>query len=252
MKGHGFQMVLSQNQRFAIPLAGLWRRIVAIRVLKYGLCAAALSVCPIGPQPALAAGETSAYTKLDFEKNCISTDEYEGGASFVCSGYKGWPIHFAEGDLRQSIFFGHLGPWFMSDDGSSAFVSFGTFNYIGETVEWRLDDKGIPFAAIIRFTLQTASDEGSAADSKDNSQVLVVSTVGQPGIGVACVAGMIDARLTPNANSVARAYADKSARRFNCAIDEAGWQGIKPDPLPSMSLYYPGAEPPQQQSDPVE
>jgi hypothetical protein len=237
-------MVFRQKSNLAIPhrfrhglsniARGDLRAVVAAGVM--------LSFVSVGS--AAAAGETSIYTKMDFDKDCLTVEPNEVGARFVCSGYKGWPIYFEEGDLRQSIFFGHLGPWFMDKDGSTAFVTFGSFNYIGETVEWRIDDKGVPFAAIVRYTLQTSLEEDAVnPDPKKNKQVLVVSTIGQPGVGVACYAAMIDASLTPNANEVARKFADEQIRKFRCGDNPASWQGTIPDPKPSMTEFYPGAEP---------
>ncbi|MEM9278670.1 MAG: hypothetical protein AAGA76_08855, partial [Pseudomonadota bacterium] len=83
----------------------------------------------------------SVYTTLDLDKDCVFHSEYEQGASAYCSGYKGYPVHFSEGDLRQMVRFGHLrsllGQW----------ESFGQFNRVGETIEWRLENNR-PYAAI--------------------------------------------------------------------------------------------------------
>ncbi len=72
--------------------------------------------------------QESAYTKLDLDKDCVFHSQYEQGASAYCSGYKGYPVHFDEGDLRQMVRFGHVrkleGQW----------ESFSPFNRINDTI----------------------------------------------------------------------------------------------------------------------
>ena len=45
----------------------------------------------------------SAYTKVDFEKDCREVETDELGGTWICRGYGGYEIRFAEGDLRQRI-----------------------------------------------------------------------------------------------------------------------------------------------------
>ncbi|MCU0830026.1 MAG: hypothetical protein MUC58_00650 [Rhizobiaceae bacterium] len=188
-----------------------------------------------GLSPALAAEPESVYTKLDFNNNCIALSTYEAGGTFTCNGYKGYPVILSEGDLRQSVFFGHVGPWFKGADGSEAFVSFGPFNGAGETIEWRLDAEDVPFATILRWTI--AANGGD--DTVPGHSVLVVSRVGQPGVAIGCPVGFVDAGLTPDANTVARKLADAVARDFDCGVSEPQWHGIIPADPPSQMSYYP-------------
>lgn len=192
------------------------------------VCAAVLLA-----SPAHAEGETSAYTTLDFEAHCTALSTYEAGGTFACQGYKGFPFILSHGDLRESVFFGHLGQWFNAPDGGQAFASFGAFNGIGKTVEWRLAADGVPFAAILRWTI----DRPDGGDAKDS--VLVVSKVGLPGEGEACPVGYVDAVATPDANVVARDVADRLARGFACRTAEAGWHGVIRDDKPDVMVHFP-------------
>lgn len=157
----------------------------------------------------------SAYTKVDFDADCRGQTLVDGGGTWTCKGYKTYQIHFAEGDLRQSVFYGAVGPWH-----KDAFESFGRFNHAGETVEWRLTN-GKPLATIRRWFL--AADEGTSNGAE--IEVLVVSKVGQKGVGDACVAGYVEASANPEANAIARKVADTVAPGFACRQAEPQWHG---------------------------
>jgi len=106
---------------------------------------ASLLLFVFGLSQALAAD--SEYTKIELETGCIYFEQYEQGARAYCSGLKGYPIHFAEGDLRHMVQFGHIG----SIEGQ--WESFSQFNHINDAVEWRLD-KNLPYAAILRWFIE--------------------------------------------------------------------------------------------------
>jgi hypothetical protein len=187
---------------------------------------------------AMAADPSSVYTKLDFDNNCMTLSTYEAGGTFACAGYKGFPILLSEGDLRQSVFFGHLGPWFQGADGSQAFTSFSPFNGAGDTIEWRLDGNGVPFATILRWTVERFDGD----PAKPKHQVLVISRVGQPGVAMACAVGLVHAGATKDANSIARDVADRLARDFDCGTADPQWHGTKPDDAPDLTAYWPGRD----------
>jgi hypothetical protein len=178
---------------------------------------------------------SSAYSKLDFDNNCIALSTYEAGGTFSCGGYKGYSVIVSHGDLRESVFFGHVGDWFSGADGSQAFVSFGPFNGIGDTIEWRLDKEGVPFATILRWTVSANGGD----DTLPQHSVLVVSRVGQPGQAIGCPVGYVEAKLTPNANDVARKVADDLAADFDCGVTEPQWHGSTNDTLPGLMSYFP-------------
>ena len=80
--------------------------------------------------PAAFAAE-SAYTdiNLDHCKTISQTAPDEPGdfVSMKCKGYKDYPLYFKEGDVRQTVYFGHLD----QDIIDNAFDTFGPFNHIG-------------------------------------------------------------------------------------------------------------------------
>lgn len=162
----------------------------------------------------------SAYTKLDFDTDCKPIAEDELGGAWICAGYKEWQQNFAEGDLRQSVFYGELGPWFEK----GAFESFSQFNHAGDTIEWRLHG-GVPYATIRRWFVQGSFDDSGNAGPE--VQVLVVSKVGQIGVGDACVVGYVEASANRNANVLARDVADTEARKFVCRVDVPLWHGAR-------------------------
>ena len=166
------------------------------------------------------AGE-SAYTKIDLDNNCVFHSSYELGASAYCTGFKGYPVHFSEGDLRQMVRFGHLrsllGQW----------ESFGQFNRINDTIEWRVADNK-PYATILRWFIENSDDNGQQTKAVEG-QVLVVSKVADSynDIPGSCVVGYVDARANANANEIARRIADTMARDFRCIEDTAEFHGAR-------------------------
>ena len=160
---------------------------------------------------------TSAYTKLNFDQHCVILEEYELGVSAKCSGYKDYPVYFSEGDLRAMVRFGHTNPK------TDRWESFGQFNNVGSTIEWRLS-QGTPIATILRWHIETEDSQGN----REEGQVLVVSTVaGFNNPDNACIAGYVDARTNSNANILARNVADTIATYFKCDVDSPKFYGEK-------------------------
>ena len=174
--------------------------------------------------------QESVYTKIDLQKDCVFHSEYEQGGSAYCSGYKGYPVHFDEGDLRQMVRFGHIqsleGQW----------ESFSPFNRINDTIEWRVNDKK-PYAAILRWFLENSNPDGEYTKELEG-QVLVVSTVASHSKPVSCVVGYVDARANSNANELARNLADESARGFTCGEDKPEFNGKRGDLAGDPVSYF--------------
>ncbi len=172
----------------------------------------------------------SVYTKIDLEKSCVFHSEYELGASAYCEGYKGYPVHFSEGDLRQMVRFGHIAK--LQDQ----WESFGQFNRVNDTIEWRVKDKK-PYAAILRWFIENSSQDGEY--SKDlEGQVLVVSTVADHSNPQSCVVGYVDARANDNANNMARKLADEKAPNFKCGKEKPAFVGERGPHAGSPSGYF--------------
>lgn len=159
--------------------------------------------------PAAAAELTSAYTTRDNGTECSVIDQApadEGDwADIVCTGVAGYPYVIRYGDGRETVTYGFAA--------ESGMPSFGPFNYANNTVEWRLrigEGTRRPVAAIQRWFI--ANTEGEWA-----RQLLVVSRVGQPDGGGACVVGYV-ATSVAGANERARALAD-NAEDFDCGSD---------------------------------
>jgi len=157
----------------------------------------------VGAMSTPAAATDSVYTRLDL-RVCKVLKRYEdsGGVRSVCEGHDGIPVYVSEGDLRFDVDYG------VAND---IWESFGPFNHVGDTVEWRIGNNG-PFATILRFFL----DSGVTGTPEDKAQILVVSKVGTaaaPG----CVIGAVDA-AEEQANGVARGLAAMHAH-FVCGTD---------------------------------
>lgn len=172
--------------------------------------------------PVHAGQMTSAYTRLDFKKTCKILEEIEegGSVSMLCDGYNGYPVHFAEGDLRHSVQFGYVET---GEDG--IWQSFSQWNRVAETIEWRLQDDR-PVAVILRWFIENTDGAGSP-DPARVGQVLVVSRVGQQADKRACVIGYVDALANRNANVLAREVADSLTSAFTCATDKAEFHGLR-------------------------
>ena len=172
--------------------------------------------------PVHAGQMTSAYTKLDFKETCKVLEEIEegGSVSMLCDGYQDYPVHFAEGDLRHSVQFGHV-----ATGENGIWQSFAQWNRVSETIEWRLQDAR-PIAAILRWFIENTDDAGSA-DPTRVGQVLVVSRVGQQADKGACVVGYVDALANRDANVLARDVADSLAQDFVCSTDRPEFHGTR-------------------------
>ena len=195
--------------------------------------ALAICLCTSMPQAVRADGEiVSIYTTLDFDNRCVELPVEEAEAWLSCAGHGGYGILYSEGDLRQSLFFGYVGDWYAS----GAWESFTTFNHVNDTVEWRLRD-GVPFATILRWFVDNPNPETGAPDVRHQGQVLVVSKVGQPRVGDACIVGYVDALQNADANEMARRIADTLVENFTCRTDEPQYRG-DPGPFAGFPSRY--------------
>jgi len=141
----------------------------------------------------------SAYTEIG-EGTCQPLKTYEDGAvDMRCEGYKGIDVFLNGGDAREDMDFGVRG---------EAFETFSAFNGVGDKVEWMLGDDGVPYAAAVRFLIDT---DGRKA------QALVVSKIGTKE-AAGCVVGVVDASIE-QANGIARGLG-ALAPVFDCTSDK--------------------------------
>lgn len=175
----------------------------------------------------------SAYTDLNLDA-CETLAENPMGASLRCRGYKGYPVYFKEGDLRQSVLFGQIDQELID----AAFESFAAFNRVNTKIEWRLDGNGRPFAAILRWFIENPGPSGSPSP-ESTGQVLVISRVGTPAYPGSCFVGMVDAKSTPKANELARRVADEVAGSFDCGMQPPEWYGKRGDLTSERSFSWP-------------
>ena len=196
-------------------------------------------ICILVPTTVLAA--ESVYTDIDLDhcKTLSKPAEDEPGDFILlqCKGYKDYPLYYAEGDLRQTVHFGHLDQEIIEH----AFETFGPFNYIGKKLEWRLDDSSVPYATILRHFIRNADPNTGMSDEKHAGQVLVISRVGQPDDKRGCVVGYVDALKNPEPNDMARKVADEMAVNFVCGKDRPAFHGDRTDPGNDPAYNFPGA-----------
>lgn len=163
--------------------------------------------------PATAQQFDSAYTKLDattcqdLDPSMFGGGEEDTSGYQACVGYNNMLVFVADGDLRMFVSYG-------ADalNEISAHQTLSPFNTIHDTLEWRLklvNGDWQPFATILRYF--TDSGDG------DKSQILIVTKL-EP--GNSCHVAYIDATLTPDANVIARQFADNEAENFNCQTDD--------------------------------
>ena len=142
----------------------------------------------------------SEYTSLDESCKTIEVNEETSDTKQACSGYNNIPVLVSQTDGRYYVNIG--------DTGKNEGLSFA-FNHLGEKLEWRLQgDK--PFAAIYRYYIDGASEKPIG------SSVLAVQKISRN--EGECIAGVVDGNL-PNANEVARRFADEKIADFECGVD---------------------------------
>lgn len=203
------------------------------------LALAALLAAPLAAQAA-----ESVYTDTrldacqDLNPNPDQLDIDMGVASYKCAGYKDYPFYFDENDVRQSTYFGHLSQAILDGAGET----FEVFNHIGDKIEWRLDDKGVPRATILRYILENRNPETSEPDRAFYGQVLVISRVGQPDDRTGCVTAYVDALANADANQLARKLADEQAPRFPCGREKPVFHGKVGDRTSEPVYNYPDLE----------
>ncbi|PCI87140.1 MAG: hypothetical protein COB24_06945 [Hyphomicrobiales bacterium] len=162
----------------------------------------------------------SSYSKLNFDKDCTfdkpaNENEASMGATAICK-INGKPdIYFEDGDLRHSVGFG----------AKKIFESFGAWNSMNTTIEWRHDNNGDIFAAIVRFFIDHPNPETGTPDKTTRGQILAIHNVAKTINDETCVTALVDARANENPNVIARQMADEMAQSFNCITQAPKYYG---------------------------
>ena len=179
-------------------------------MVRFNLPALLLPLLAVLPGPAVA--QTSAYTSLVLaacSERPRNPREELPLLVWDCPGYGGIPVLVSESDGRVSVAYGVDG---QPEIGGGQTLP--EFNTIGDTLEWRLDAAGAPYATILRYQTQPG-------DGGPTGEVLVVTRLGD----TVCHIAYVDALANANANELARQAADLFARTFDCNANTAVWVG---------------------------
>ena len=171
--------------------------------------AASLVVAAPAASPPVAAVDLhkSRLTNIELSK-CKRLTRHKDGGSWRCPGLRGYPVYFAEGDLRHFLAFGPR-----PEKRRSATQTIGPFNDIfrgsrRSAVEWRIerypDGREVPYATIVRYATARDGEKGEA---------LVITKVDAQD---SCHLAIVDARATPDAMALARTWANTEARKRPC------------------------------------
>ncbi len=182
-----------------------------------------------------ASANDSSYTDLDYKACETLSVEEDISITFKCPGLPGYPVYASEGDLRFSTLFGQADKRYIDE----AFETFGHFNRTANKIEWRLGRNGKPVATILRWFVDNPDPDTGMTSDALRGQVLVVSTVAQPGAGKSCIAGYVDALANVNPNSLARSIADGIAPGFTCGVDEPVYHGLRGPKAGEPSRHLP-------------
>lgn len=153
----------------------------------------------------------SVYTDIKPD-TCHPIEKNEEGGSVTsrCRGYNNIPVYVKITQHKDFLNIGHQGdPWESPPSDSN-------FNSLGKKVEWRLqEDK--PFAAIYRHIINhSLPPEMLTGVPSSYLAVIKIATEKEKSCITAFVSGSI-----PNANEIARNYADENTASFKCGEEKA-------------------------------
>jgi hypothetical protein len=162
-----------------------------------------------------ATAQESAYTQIALG-SCdtvpVDPDDPLTSGIWICDGFAGVPVRFAESDLRFFVSYGAT-----AADQVAAHETLPPFNTVHTTLEWRVGEDGQPYATILRFFL-----DSGVGEEVPPGEVLVVTRIGAGGV---CHIAYVDAVATRAANELARQLADALSPMFRCGKDLPHWFG---------------------------
>ncbi len=181
------------------------------------ICAAMLGGWAVGPAAAVDLHQ-SRLTSIELPR-CKQLSKHQQGGSWLCPGLRGYPVYFAEGDLRHYLAFGPA-----PRKRKSAHQTLTPFNdiFLGRkraTIEWRTErfpnGQDVPYATIVRYATARDGEKG---------EILVIAKVDAKD---SCQLAVIDARANVDAMAIARAWANVEARKRACpeVPEELGVKG---------------------------
>jgi hypothetical protein len=164
------------------------------------------------------AGARSAYSSIA-AKQCRKTvdlkiDDVDYAFSDLCAGIGGLKVLRQEDDLRETVSMGRSAAAAAREPAASQ--GFGPFNSTTDTIEWRLDPAGNPFAIIQRWHI--ADNDDPDKNGRPRTKSLLIVTRLPP--GAVCHVAYVDGISNPDANELARKAADATARGFDCGKDK--------------------------------
>lgn len=154
---------------------------------------------------------SSAYTSTA-QKDCRAN-------ATICTGIDGLIVLVREDDLRRTVSIGRTAK--QAEKEPAANHWFGPFNSTTNTLEWRRDGAGKPFATIQRWYI--ADNDDTDKDGRPRSAQMLVVTRLPP--GAVCHVAYVDVKANTNANEMARDAADRLAKTFDCAKDKVSVVG---------------------------
>jgi hypothetical protein len=159
-------------------------------------------------------GFRSVYTSIAAKdcrkKTVLKVDDTDYASDHLCRGVAGLIVLRQEEDLRETVSVGRNRAAAESEPAASE--GFAGFNSTADTIEWRLDAKGKPFAIIQRWFVADP-DLPEKNGRMQSKQVLIVTRLPP---GPVCRVAQIEVKGNPNANEAARKAADQTARNFKC------------------------------------
>jgi hypothetical protein len=158
---------------------------------------------------------TSVAAKDCRKRSVLKVEDTDYASDHLCPGIAGLVVLRQEEDLRETISVGRNRA--AAEKEPAASEGFGAFNSTADTVEWRLDGKGKPFAIIQRWFVA----DGDAPEKNGRPQTKQVLIVTRLPPGPVCQVAQIEVKGNPNANEAARKAADETARDYKCK-DKAG------------------------------
>ncbi len=179
------------------------------------LCLASL------PAQAVTVFQKSTFTTLD-RTLCKTLRTHPDGNTYLCPGLPGYPVYFAEGDLRTYIAASTAPETTVAAQQTlRAFNSPFPRGTSRATLEWRFTIKNgqkVPFALIVRYFTEMDGAKG---------EVLVVARIAG---SESCQIARIDALANDTAIVLARELADDRARKSVCPAEPSieGARGKSP------------------------